>query len=70
MCIYMKNDSFRFGPTNNEGPLNYKLAPTLLEIKSMPTDFMPKDFNKPVCYENKTECEELQSKMQCSDCLG
>ena len=22
--VYMKDDSFRFGPTNNDGPLNYK----------------------------------------------
>ena len=54
----MKDDSFRFGPTNNDGPLNYKQ----INAKTY--------FNKPVCYENKTECEELQSKMQCSDLRG
>ena len=59
--MYMKEDSFRFDPTNNFGHLI--TSTTLLEIKSMAKDA----FNKPVCYENKTECKELQSKMQCSD---
>ena len=61
MCI--KDDSFRLGSTNNGQPI---IASTiLLEIKSMPEDIFINQY-----LTKTTECEELKSKMQCSDCVG
>ena len=54
----MKEDSFRFGPTNNDGHLI--TSTTLLEIKSMPKDTSIKQ------YATKTKLNAKSCKAKCS----
>ena len=50
--MYMKEDSFRFGPTNNDGSLNYK--------QTMPKDTL---INQ---YATKTKLNAKSCKAKCS----